>query len=232
MQDVRHKGKLLIGVVLTVQEVLILIRKCLLLESLLLGTGLLLCSINTHLLAVLLLSQLAQSSSRLPGQIKTLQTKIRTELLGLLRLGLSVSILLRDLLGVLDGLVRELVGMLNSLLIDLAVLHTDPGIPLTLGADVSVGHGAVVHGATVGDNTIVGMGATLLNRCKIGKNSIVGAHALIPEGKEFPDNSLIVGVPGKAIRTLSDADIPMLTMNATIYHERWQRYRVEMKEVR
>ena len=115
---------------------------------------------------------------------------------------------------------------------DLAVLHTDPGIPLTLGADVSVGHGAVVHGATVGDNTIVGMGATLLNRCKIGKNSIVGAHALIPEGKEFPDNSLIVGVPGKAIRTLSDVDVPMLTMNARIYHERWQRYRVEMKEVR
>ena len=114
---------------------------------------------------------------------------------------------------------------------DLAVLHTDPGIPLTLGADVSVGHGAVVHGATVGDNTIVGMGATLLNRCKIGKNSIVGAHALIPEGREYPDNSLIVGVPGKAIRTLSDADIPMLTMNATIYHERWQRYRIEMKQV-
>ena len=114
---------------------------------------------------------------------------------------------------------------------DLAVLHTDPGIPLTLGADVSVGHGAVVHGATVGDNTIVGMGATLLNRCKIGKNSIVGAHALIPEGREYPDNSLIVGVPGKAIRTLSDADIPMLTMNATIYHERWQRYRIEVKQV-
>ncbi len=114
---------------------------------------------------------------------------------------------------------------------DLAVLHTDPGIPLTLGADVSVGHGAVIHGATVGDNSIIGMGATLLNRCRIGKNSIVGANALIPEGKEFPDYSLIVGVPGKAIRTLSESDVPMLTMNARIYFERWQRYAVEMKEV-
>lgn len=115
---------------------------------------------------------------------------------------------------------------------DLATLHTDPGIPLVLGADVSIGHGAIIHGAVVGDNTIIGMGATLLNRCKIGKNSIVGANALIPEGKEFPDNSLIVGVPGKAIRTIKDEDVPMLTMNARIYFERWQRYRVEMTEIR
>jgi len=114
---------------------------------------------------------------------------------------------------------------------DLCTLHTDPGIPLTLGANVSVGHGAIIHGATVGDNTIVGMGATLLNRCKIGKNSIVGANALVPEGKEFPDNSLIVGMPGKAIRTMGEADIAMLLMNAEIYFQRWQRYVVEMKEI-
>jgi carbonic anhydrase/acetyltransferase-like protein (isoleucine patch superfamily) len=92
-----------------------------------------------------------------------------------------------------------------------------------------VGHGAVIHGATVGDNTIIGMGATLLNRCRIGRNSIVGANALIPEGKEFPDNSLIVGVPGKAIRTIAEADEPMLLMNAQIYFERWQRYVSELK---
>ena len=119
----------------------------------------------------------------------------------------------------------------NTNIQDLCVLHTDPGIPLTLGANVSVGHGAVVHGATVGDNTIVGMGATLLNRCRIGKNSIVGANALIPEGKEYPDNSLIVGVPGKAIRTIPDDQVPMLLMNAQIYFERWQRYRTELKRV-
>jgi len=72
------------------------------------------------------------------------------------------------------------------------------------------------------------MGATLLNRSKIGKNSIVGANALIPEGKEYPDNSLIVGVPGKAIRTIAESDVPMLLMNAQIYFERWQRYREEL----
>jgi carbonic anhydrase/acetyltransferase-like protein (isoleucine patch superfamily) len=110
-------------------------------------------------------------------------------------------------------------------------LHTDPGIPLTLGANVSVGHGAVVHGAIVGDNSIVGMGATLLNRAKIGRNSMVGAHALIPEGKEFPDNSLIVGVPGKAVRSISEQDVPMLLLNAQIYHDRWQRYRTELKKL-
>ena len=83
----------------------------------------------------------------------------------------------------------------------------------------------------VGDNSIIGMGATLLNRSKIGKNSIVGANALIPEGKEFPDNSLIVGVPGKAVRSISEQDVPMLTMNAQIYFERWQRYIVDLKRV-
>ena len=114
---------------------------------------------------------------------------------------------------------------------DMCVLHTDPGIPLTLGADVSIGHGVVLHGATVGDNTIIGMGATLLNRAKIGRNSIVGANALIPEGKEFPDNSLIVGVPGKVIRTIPAGEVDMLKMNAQIYFERWQRYIHELKRV-
>ena len=111
---------------------------------------------------------------------------------------------------------------------DLSILHTDPGIPMTLGTNVTIGHGVVLHGATVGDNTIIGMGATLLNHAKIGKNSIVGAHALIPEGKEFPDNSLIVGVPGKVVRSIPDDQIGMLTMNAQIYFDRWQRYREEL----
>ena len=114
---------------------------------------------------------------------------------------------------------------------DLSILHTDPGIPIALGADVTIGHGVVLHGATVGDNTVIGMGATLLNRAKIGKNSIVGAHALIPEGKEFPDNSLIVGVPGKAVRSIPDDQTGLLTMNAKIYYDRWHRYRSELKEI-
>lgn len=114
---------------------------------------------------------------------------------------------------------------------DLCVLHTDPGMPIVLGAGVSVGHGVVLHGASVGDNSIVGMGATLLNRSKIGKNSVVGANALIPEGKSFPDNTLIVGVPGRVVRTLGEGDLPMLALNAQIYFERWQRYRNELKPV-
>lgn len=111
---------------------------------------------------------------------------------------------------------------------DLAIVHTDPGIPVTLGSNVTIGHGVVLHGAIVGDNTIIGMGATLLNHAKIGKNSIVGAHALVPEGKEFPDNSLIVGVPAKLVRSIPDDQIGMLTMNAEIYFNRWQRYRTEL----
>ena len=114
---------------------------------------------------------------------------------------------------------------------DLCILHTDPGIQLSLGANVSVGHGAVVHGATIGDNCIIGMGATLLNRCRIGNNSIVGANALIPEGKEFPDNSLVIGVPARAVRSIAEKDLPMLLLNAEIYHQRWQRYRKELKQL-
>jgi carbonic anhydrase/acetyltransferase-like protein (isoleucine patch superfamily) len=114
---------------------------------------------------------------------------------------------------------------------DLCILHTDPGIPLSLGANVTIGHGVVLHGATVGDNSIIGMGATLLNRAKIGKNSIVGAHALIPEGKEFPDNSLIVGVPGRVVRSIPDDQIGTLILNAEIYFDRWQRYRRELVEI-
>jgi len=114
---------------------------------------------------------------------------------------------------------------------DLCVLHTDPGIPLSLGANVSVGHGAVLHGATIGDNCIVGMGATLLNRCKVGKNCIVGANALIPEGKEFPDNSLLVGMPARAVRSIAEKDLPMLLLNAEIYYQRWQRYRTELQQL-
>lgn len=119
----------------------------------------------------------------------------------------------------------------NSNIQDLCVLHTDPGIPLSLGANVSVGHGAVVHGATVGDNCIIGMGATLLNRAKIGKNCVVGANALVPEGKEFPDNSLIVGVPGRVARSIVENDVPMLLLNAQVYYQRWHRYREELKRL-
>ena len=114
---------------------------------------------------------------------------------------------------------------------DNCVLHTDPGYPLTIGSNCVIGHLAMLHGCTIGDNSLIGMNAVVLNGAKIGRNCIVGANALVAEGKEFPDNSLIVGVPGKAVRSISEQDVPMLTMNAQIYFERWQRYIVDLKRV-
>lgn len=108
---------------------------------------------------------------------------------------------------------------------DGAVLHSDPGAPLTIGADVTIGHRAVVHGCTIGDNSLIGMGATILNNVKIGCNCIVGANALVTEGKEFPDNSLIVGSPAKAIRRLDAAQD--LKMSAQNYVGNMQRFRAE-----
>jgi len=104
------------------------------------------------------------------------------------------------------------------------VMHVDPGFPLTLGEDVTIGHGAIVHGCTIGDGTLIGMGATILNGAKIGKGSLVGANALVTEGKEFPDHSLIVGAPAKAIRILDEAAIEGLRESARRYVENGRRY--------
>ena len=102
---------------------------------------------------------------------------------------------------------------------DCAVLHTDKGFALTLGEKVTVGHSAVVHGAQVGDNVIIGMHATLLNGCVIGKNSIIGAGALVREGQIIPDNSLVVGCPAKILREVSPEQIADNTWNADHYIE-------------
>ena len=79
------------------------------------------------------------------------------------------------------------------------VLHTDKGFPLSIGSNVTVGHGAIIHGCTIGDNSLIGMGATVLNGAKIGRNCLIGANALITEGKEIPDNSMVVGAPGRTV---------------------------------
>lgn len=112
---------------------------------------------------------------------------------------------------------------------DNAVLHTDPGLPLTLGEGVIIGHQVMLHGCEIGDNTLIGIGASVLNRAKIGKNCIIGAHALITEGKEIPDNSMVVGAPGRVIRTLDDAQVQMLRMNAEVYVRHAARYGKELK---
>lgn len=98
-----------------------------------------------------------------------------------------------------------------------AMLHSDPGSPLTVGADVTVGHHAILHGCTVGDGSLIGMGATVLNRARIGRFCIVGANALVTEGKEFPDFSLIVGAPAKLARTLDEATAERLRASAAHY---------------
>ncbi|MEX6506650.1 gamma carbonic anhydrase family protein [Jiella sp. M17.18] len=107
---------------------------------------------------------------------------------------------------------------------DNAVLHSDMGSPLRIGAGCTIGHAAIVHGCTIGGNTLIGMGATILNGARIGKNSIVGAGALVTEGKEFPDNALIVGAPAKMVRTLDDVAAEKLRVSAEHYVANARRF--------
>ena len=112
---------------------------------------------------------------------------------------------------------------------DGSVLHTDPGMPLTIGKGVTVGHKVMLHGCTIGDNSLIGINAVVLNGAKIGKNCLIGANSLIPEGKEIPDGSLVMGSPGKVIRELNDAAIKGLTLSARGYVANYKRYRKELK---
>jgi carbonic anhydrase/acetyltransferase-like protein (isoleucine patch superfamily) len=107
---------------------------------------------------------------------------------------------------------------------DNCALHSDAGFPLTIGAGCTIGHSAIVHGCTIGDNSLVGMGATILNGARIGRNCIVGANALVTEGKEFPDNSLIVGSPAKVARTLDDDAAAKLKLSAAHYVRNARRF--------
>jgi carbonic anhydrase/acetyltransferase-like protein (isoleucine patch superfamily) len=114
---------------------------------------------------------------------------------------------------------------------DNATLHTDPGFPLTIGADCVIGHNVVLHGCTIGDNSLVGMGAIVLNGAKIGRHCLVGAGALLTEGKEFPDRSLIVGSPARVIRTIDEETIRMIAQGADIYVRRWQQYAKGLRRI-
>ncbi len=107
---------------------------------------------------------------------------------------------------------------------DNAVCHSDAGFPLTVGEGCTIGHRAMLHGCTIGDNTLVGMGATILNGAKIGRNCLIGACALITEGKEIPDNSLVVGAPGKVIRELDADGIERLRRSAAGYVANARRF--------
>ncbi len=117
----------------------------------------------------------------------------------------------------------------NSNVQDGAVLHTDPGIKLRIGRDVTVGHMVMLHGCEIGDNTLVGIKSVVLNGAKIGKNCIIGANSLITEGKQIPDGSLVIGSPGKVVRPVTPQEIRMITHSAAHYVENARRYRQQLK---
>ena len=117
----------------------------------------------------------------------------------------------------------------NSVVQDSAVLHVDEGVPLTLGADVSVGHLAMLHGCTVEDGALVGINAVVLNHAVIGRGSLVGAGALVPEGKVIPERSLAVGSPARVVRTLTEEDAAGIERIARHYVEKARRYRAELR---
>jgi len=111
------------------------------------------------------------------------------------------------------------------------ILHTDMGFPLVIGRNCTIGHKVMLHGCTVGDNSLIGMGATVLNGAVIGKNCLIGAGALITEGKVIPDGSLVMGAPGKVVRELDAAAIAKLEMSALHYQDAMRRFRVGLETV-
>ena len=111
------------------------------------------------------------------------------------------------------------------------VLHTDMGFPLTVGKNCTIGHKAILHGCTIGEQTLVGMGATVMNGAVIGKNCVIGAGALIPEGKHIPDGSLVMGMSGRVVRQLDDDAIEGLLGAAKGYHEKSRRFRASLQKV-
>jgi carbonic anhydrase/acetyltransferase-like protein (isoleucine patch superfamily) len=111
------------------------------------------------------------------------------------------------------------------------VMHIDAGYPLTVGKNCTIGHKVMLHGCTIGENSLIGMGATVLNGAKIGKNCLIGAGALITENKVIPDNSLVMGAPGKVVREVSPEQAKTLTLSALHYQENMRRFRDEMRPV-
>jgi carbonic anhydrase/acetyltransferase-like protein (isoleucine patch superfamily) len=132
---------------------------------------------------------------------------------------------------VLRGDIEPLYIGENTNIQDGSVLHTDPGLCLRIGRDVTIGHRAILHGCTIGDACLIGMGATLLNRAVIGEQCLIGANTLIPEGKVIPDRSLVVGVPGRVLRQLTDKEVDAILHGTHRYVENWLRYRQELRRL-
>ena len=112
---------------------------------------------------------------------------------------------------------------------DGSVLHTDHGVPLTIGSDVTIGHKVMLHGCDIGDGSLIGINSVVLNGARIGKHCLIGANSLIPEGKEIPDFSLVMGSPGKVVRQLDESRARALAMSAQHYVENWKRYKRDLQ---
>jgi carbonic anhydrase/acetyltransferase-like protein (isoleucine patch superfamily) len=121
--------------------------------------------------------------------------------------------------------------MQNTNVQDGSVLHTDPGAPLVLGKNVTVGHMAMLHGCTVNDGSLIGIGAVILNKTVVGKHCIIGANTFLAENKTIPDRSLVMGQPGKVVRTLSDEEVEKLEKLANTYQAKWIKYASELKKI-
>ncbi|MBX3507955.1 gamma carbonic anhydrase family protein [Parvibaculum sp.] len=119
----------------------------------------------------------------------------------------------------------------NSNVQDGSVLHTDPGSPLTIGRNVTIGHMVMLHGCTIGEGSLIGIGSIILNNAKIGKGCLIGANTLIAEGKEIPDHSMVLGSPGKIVRTLDKEMSEALRLSADHYVENWKKYAAGLKRV-
>ncbi|WP_419816618.1 gamma carbonic anhydrase family protein [Glacieibacterium sp.] len=150
------------------------------------------------------------------------------EVMGRVRIGLDVSLWFGTVVRADNDLI-ELGDGCNVQ--DGAMVHADPGTPTSIGAGCTIGHHAIIHGATIGANSLVGMGATILNRAVIGENSLVGANALVTEGKVFPPGSLIVGAPAKLARPLTDAEIAGLRLSAASYVANGRRFAAGLHEI-
>lgn len=114
---------------------------------------------------------------------------------------------------------------------DGTVIHCDEGFPTTIGREVTIGHSCIIHGCTIGDNTLVGMGSTILNGARIGENCLIGAGSLITEGKEFPPGSVIMGRPAKVVREVGEAELAMLRRGSENYRRNSQRYKSELAQI-
>ncbi|MGZ5932614.1 MAG: gamma carbonic anhydrase family protein [Rhizomicrobium sp.] len=119
----------------------------------------------------------------------------------------------------------------NSNVQDLSVIHTDPGQPVTIGSNCTVGHRVILHSTTIGDGSLIGMGSTLLNRSRIGSNSLIGANTLVTEGKEFPDGSMILGSPARVARKLGEMELTMLKMSSAGYVHNHRRFREKLRQI-